>query len=138
MKTAEEKAFELYPDVQNMTKPIAARERKAFIEGAKWMEQKQQQKEAIIEMMKADEKDGIYDEFQDTEAEAEAFADSHERRGCAYWNGLYRGYINGATRNNRLREAAEKVVVDYANLKGTDEQHLKLMNAISELVKALK
>ena len=29
---------------------------------------------------------------------AEEFADEHERRGCAYWNGLYRGYIAGKDR----------------------------------------
>ena len=40
------------------------------------------------------------------ETEAEAFADSKERRGCAYWNGLYRGYIQG--RESKLREA-EKI-----------------------------
>lgn len=26
---------------------------------------------------------------------AENYADSLERRGCAYWQGLYRGYIDG-------------------------------------------
>jgi hypothetical protein len=36
-----------------------------------------------------------------------------------------------------VREAAEKVVIDYANLRGANSEHLRLMNSMSELEKAL-
>lgn len=37
-----------------------------------------------------------------TEKEAEAYADSIDIRGCAFWRGMYRGYIAGAASEHDL------------------------------------
>ena len=37
--------------------------------------------------------------------EAEGYADAIERRGCAYWSGMRRGYIAGRLQSQNLQQA---------------------------------
>ena len=43
------------------------------------------------------------------EKEAEVYADSIDRRGCAFWQGLYMGYIAGAKSSKELAAAKESL-----------------------------
>ena len=48
---------------------------------------------------------------------AEAYADSKERRGCAYWTGLYHGFMQGyeVRGDEQAIEAEEQDEQDYFN-----------------------
>lgn len=64
-----------------------------------------------------------------TEREAEAYADSIDRRGCAFWQGMYRGYIAG---HDKARNQAIQECVDIVSVTPGDE------NVISKLESLLK
>lgn len=57
---------------------------------------------------------------------AEEFADAHERRGCAYWNGLYRGYIAGVSNFiSSKRDVIKSVCDDCDGIGYFRDVHLK-------------
>ena len=159
---AEARALELYPEIKIKGEPVLDElwnevlddenkgKRKAYLQCWEEMQQdkqtcgfcvepKKQQKELLCEMMRKDEDDGIYGDISDNE---------HED----YRNGVrdvvkyllnaqptddeevIDNYTDSIVSNNKLREAAEKVV-DYALYGGLE---VSLHDAIVELEKALK
>ena len=67
------------------------------------------------------------------EDEAEAYADSIDRRGCAFWQGLYRGYIAHATHERNLMESELKQAMNAV----IDECLLKLDDLFNQSKKSL-
>lgn len=64
--------------------------------------------------VEVEERDGyaflIEEKKEEVHKLAEAFADSQERRGCSYWQGLYRGFIAGIQHNQKLEEGIREAV----------------------------
>lgn len=68
--------------------------------------------------------------------EAEAYADSIDRRGCAFWQGMYRGYIAGATSerpkawNEAIDAAIEKIQIKVKDSVATLDECIAVLEAL--------
>ena len=74
------------------------------------------------------------DRNKELENKAKEYADKHERRGCSYWNGLYRGYFDALKKQEKLKESLKMQVAFNDELLLTLKEQTKVIMEFVEWI----